>query len=199
MQDIPVRDRLTELDFELPLAGGDHPGAAEATLADLAPLLRRHLPIDDPLRPYAERLAAPEIGWQALRGYLTGSLDAVLRLPGPRYLVVDYKTNWLGDVDGPPLSAWDYRPAALTEVMARSHYPLQAMLYSVALHRYLRWRQPAYDPEQHLGGLLYLYVRGMCGPATPLVDGQPCGVFSWRPPAALVEALSILLDDGAAA
>jgi len=81
--------------------------------------------------------------------------------------------------------------------MARSHYPLQALLYSVALHRYLRWRQPSYDPEQHLGGMLYLYVRGMCGAATPLVAGHPCGVFSWKPPAALVEELSIMLDEGA--
>ena len=195
LRDIGVRDRLTELDFELPLAGGDHP-RAEAVLADLAPLLRQHLAADDPLRSYADRVADQDIGWQPLRGYLTGSLDAVLRLPGPRYLVVDYKTNWLGDVDGSPLSAWHYRPAALAAVMARSHYPLQALLYSVALHRYLRWRQPAYDPEQHLGGLLYLYVRGMCGEATPLVDGHPCGVFSWSPPAALVEDLSIMLDQG---
>ena len=27
-----------------------------------------------------------------------------------------------------------------------------------------------------------------------MVDGQPCGVFAWRPPVALVEALSDLLD-----
>jgi len=195
LKDLARRDRLTELDFELPLAGGDHPGT-EATLADLAPLLRRHLDAGDPLRTYADRLASPEIGWQELRGYLTGSLDAVLRLPGPSYLIVDYKTNRLGDVDGPPLSAWHYRPAALMEVMARSDYPLQALLYSVALHRFLRWRQPSYDPERHFGGLLYLYVRGMSGPSTPIVDGHPCGVFSWRPPPALVEALSIMLDEG---
>ena len=43
-------------------------------------------------------------------------------------------------------------------------------------------------------GLLYLYLRGMCGPSTPLVDGAPCGVFAWRPPVALVEDLSDLLD-----
>ena len=61
----------------------------------------------------------------------------------------------------------------MTEAMLHSHYPLQAMLYSVVLHRYLRWRQPGYDPERHLGGVLYLYVRGMCGPETPLVDGNP--------------------------
>jgi len=64
----------------------------------------------------------------------------------------------------------------------------------VVLHRFLRWRQPGYDPDVHLGGVLYLYLRGMCGPDTPLVDGEPCGVFSWRPPATLVEALSDLLD-----
>ena len=63
-----------------------------------------------------------------------------------------------------------------------AHYALQALLYTVALHRYLRWRLPGYDPEQHLGGVLYLFVRGMIGPDTPVVDGTPCGVFAWRPP-----------------
>jgi exodeoxyribonuclease V beta subunit len=74
---------------------------------------------------------------------------------------------------------------------------LQALLYSVVVHRYLRWRLPGYDPATHLGGVLYLYVRGMCGPDTPEVDGVPCGVFSWQPPATLVVALSDLLDGGA--
>ena len=75
-----------------------------------------------------------------------------------------------------------------------AHYPLQALLYGVAVHRLLRWRQPGYDPETHLGGVLYLFVRGMAGEDTPQVDGVPCGVFSWRPPAALVTDLSDLLD-----
>ena len=52
----------------------------------------------------------------------------------------------------------------MAEAMLHAHYPLQALLYGVALHRYLRWRQPGYDPERHLGGVLYLFVRGMCGP-----------------------------------
>ncbi len=193
--DVSVRDRLAELDFELPLAGGDRP-TAEVTLGLLAPLLRRHLNPADPIAAYADRLASPEMSRQALRGYLTGSLDAVLRLPGPRYLIVDYKTNWLGGDDGEPLSAWHYRPAALRQAMTHSDYPLQAMLYSVALHRFLRWRQPGYSAETHLGGALYLYVRGMSGAGTPVVDGEPCGVFGWRPPPALVEDLSALLDQG---
>ena len=193
LSDIPVSDRLAELDFELPLAGGDSIGAS-VTLAELAPLLRRHLTPTDPLRGYADRLESPELGDQPLRGYLTGSLDVVLRLPGPRYVVADYKTNWLGDPGDPLLTAWHYRPKALATVMSLSHYPLQAMLYCVALHRFLRWRQPGYDPARHLGGVLYLYVRGMCGPETPEVDGEPCGVFSWLPPPELVVALSNLLD-----
>ena len=70
--------------------------------------------------------------------------------------------------------------------MLHSDYPLQALLYVVVVHRYLRWRQPGYDPAQHLGGVLYLYLRGMCGPETPEDDGHPAGVFSWQPPVALV-------------
>ena len=110
-----------------------------------------------------------------------------------RYVVVDYKTNKLGDPER-PLTALDYTPALMTEAMLHSHYPLQALLYSVVLHRYLRWRLADYDPERHLGGILYLYVRGMCGPETPEVDGQPCGVFAWHPPAAMVLELSDLLS-----
>ena len=201
LRQVPLRDRLCELQFELPLTGGDDRSypAAPVTLGDLAPLLRRHLPGDDPLRPFADALAVPRLGGQPLRGYLTGSLDVVLRVregSAVRYLVADYKTNWLGGFpgDAEPLTSRHYRPEALRAAMGHSDYPLQALLYAVVLHRYLRWRQPGYDPAAHLGGVLYLYLRGMCGPGTPVVGGEPCGVFSWRPPVALVEQLSDLLD-----
>ena len=186
-------NRLCEMDFELPLAGGDQgPTGSQPRLADLAPLLREHLPAGDPLLDYAAALEDPELGGQLLRGYLTGSVDVELRVDA-RYLVVDYKTNWLGPPDI-ALTAANYRPEALVAAMQHSSYPLQALLYAVVLHRFLRWRLPGYDPAQHFGGVLYLYVRGMCGPQTPLVDGQPAGVFSWQPPVALVESLSALLD-----
>ncbi len=83
--------------------------------------------------------------------------------------------------------------------MLRRHYALQALLYTVALHRYLRWRLPGYDPGRHLAGVLYLFLRGMHGADTPLVDGTPCGVFAWKPPGALVSVLSDALDRGAGA
>ncbi len=107
-------------------------------------------------------------------------------------MVIDYKTNRLGDPDA-PLTAWDYRPAALADAMLQAHYPLQALLYEVALHRFLRWRLPDYDPRRHLGGALYLFLRGMCGPGVRFADGAVPGVVDWQPPAELVVAASDLL------
>ncbi|HEY3531321.1 MAG TPA: UvrD-helicase domain-containing protein [Nocardioides sp.] len=199
--DIPLRDRLCELDFEFPLTGGDRPAASRAgvRLGDVAGLLRTHLATDDPLASYADQLVGP-LGEQALRGYLSGSIDVVLRVPGARdadaghrYVVVDYKTNLLGE-PGTPVTSADYGRAEMAGAMLHSHYPLQALLYSVVLHRFLRWRLPAYDPESHLGGVLYLFLRGMCGRETPVVDGHVAGIFDWSPPAALVSDLSDLLE-----
>ncbi|WP_298458760.1 UvrD-helicase domain-containing protein [uncultured Cellulomonas sp.] len=198
--EISPADRLAELVFELPLAGGDEPRAGAATLRAVGDLLRRHLPADDPFAAYADRLTGPGMPTEPLRGYLTGSIDAVLRIRPDhdgdvRYVVVDYKTNRLAPV-AEPVTAWHYRPQAMVAAMIDAHYPLQLLLYSVALHRFLRWRQPGYDPDRHLGGGLYLFVRGMAGPTTPVVDGLPCGVLGWRPPTALVVELSALIDGG---
>ena len=121
-------------------------------------MLSDHLEPGDPLAGYADRLKDPVLQ-SGLRGYLSGSLDLVLRTPDDRYALVDYKTNWLGTA-GEELSAWHYRPTAIVEAMYRAHYPLQALLYTVALHRYLRWRLPGYSPERNLAGVLYLFVRG---------------------------------------
>jgi exodeoxyribonuclease V beta subunit len=198
LRQIGLPDRLRELDFELPLAGGDLRDAVVAsTLADVGELMKSHLPADDPMVSYAARLTGDALGGQSLRGYLSGSVDAVLRMGG-RYVVVDFKTNWLGDADR-PLTAADYARPRLVEAMLHSDYPLQALLYCVVLHRFLRWRQPDYDPARHLGGVLYLFLRGMCGAETPVVDGHPAGVFSWQPPPSLVVAVSDLLNAGRAA
>jgi exodeoxyribonuclease V beta subunit len=192
LRDIERPDRLDELIFELPLVGGDQP-TGRLTLAAIAGVLREHLPKTDPLAGYAERLDDANLR-QSLRGYLTGSIDLVVRADD-RFAVVDYKTNWLGG-PGEELTAWHHRPAALATEMQHAHYALQALLYTAALHRYLRWRLPGYDPERNLAGVLYLFLRGMVGPDTPTVDGTPSGVFAWRPPSALVVALSDVLDRG---
>jgi exodeoxyribonuclease V beta subunit len=192
--DVARGDRLDELGFELPIAGGDRP-EGWLTLSRIAAVLRAHLSPEDPLSDYAERLSDPGLR-QSVRGYLTGSLDLVVRIAGesgPRFAVLDYKTNWLGELDA-PLTAFHYRPEAIEAEMRRHHYALQALLYTVALHRYLRWRLPGYDAERQLAGVVYLFVRGMTGAGGPTVDGAPCGVFGWRPPAGFASALSDALD-----
>ena len=192
LRDFARADRLDELSFELPLAGGDEP-QGQITPQAIADVLRAQLAPDDPLYGYADRLADPELR-AGVRGYLTGSIDLVVRV-GEGFAIADYKTNWLA-APGEELTAWHHRPEALAAEMAHSHYHLQALLYTAALHRYLGWRLSGYDPERHLAGVLYLFVRGMTGPDTPTVGGTPCGVFAWRPPARLVVALSELLDAG---
>ncbi len=190
-------DRIDELGFELPLAGGDRP-RGQVRPADIGAVLRRHLGPGDRLSGYADRLDDPLLD-TALRGYLTGSLDLVFRRAAPvgppRWYVVDYKTNWLGREAG-DLLVGDYRPALLDAEMQRCHYPLQALIYVVALHRYLRWRLGDYRPETHLGGVAYLFVRGMAGPLTPTEEGIPYGVWSWAVPPQLVTSLSDLFDAG---
>lgn len=181
-----------EMDFELPLAGGDRATRDPGTLRDVADLMESVLPASDPLRPFAPELRSRALQGRTLRGYLTGSIDLLLRMPGDRTLVVDHKTNRLESGDG-GLEA--YAPDRLAEAMLHTTYPLQAMLYGVAQHRFLRWRLRGYDPDEHLAGVLYLFVRGMTGPDVPRsLDGQPHGVFAWRPPTALTLGLSDLLD-----
>ncbi|UFU07033.1 UvrD-helicase domain-containing protein [Ruania halotolerans] len=234
LADFDPADRLSELEFELPLAGGDgradagmsgggghsdgsgqgegggqgdggsQPPVRAATLRDVADALEAYLDAGDTFAPYPQMLrtlAADPDGPAELRGYLTGSIDAVLRVHGgsgasspASFLVCDYKTNRLGTL-GADLTVHDYRPGAVVEAMLQAHYPLQLLLYLVGLHRYLRWRLRGYDPDVHLGGGLYLFVRGMAGPDTPVgPDGSPYGVLAWRPPAGLVPALSAVLD-----
>jgi exodeoxyribonuclease V beta subunit len=188
--------RLAELDFELPLGNAD----SFDTVQQLADLFgdRTLLPADDPLAGYGEILTTSQAAASALHGFLTGSIDAVLRVPQTettpeRFVIVDYKTNNIPTPPDTDLMATRYSGTAMTMLMTEAHYPLQALLYSVALHRYLKQRLPGYDPQIHLGGVGYLFVRGMAGPQTPIVEGQRCGIFRWKPPARFIQAASDVL------
>jgi exodeoxyribonuclease V beta subunit len=79
----------------------------------------------------------------------------------------------------------------MAELMAANHYPLQAHLYLVALHRYLRWRLPGYSPEQHLGGYVYVFLRGV--PGTTSATRAVPGMFLEQPPLARLLALDQVL------
>jgi len=186
--------RLDELDFELPVPA--HSGAV--TLAAIADLLDDHLPDDDPFVAYGPRLRDPALA-RRVRGFLGGSIDLVLRRVGddgqPRFHVIDHKTNRTYPADTPG-SAWHYRRDALVEAMLHGHYPLQALLYQVAIHRFLRWRLPDYAPQRHLGAAGYLFLRGMIGPDAPIDGPAPCGVMTWEIPTSLVLATSTMLETG---
>lgn len=115
-------------------------------------------------------------------GMLKGFIDLIV-VHGGRYYVIDYKSNWLGD------TASAYTPAAMRQVTLQSRYDLQYAIYTLALHRQLRARLPGYDYERHVGGVLYLYLRG--------IDGHGHGVHAERLPYALVDAMDRLFAQGA--
>ena len=188
--DIGPADRLCELDFDLRLGTG---GRLPTTRA-LGEVVGDGLSAGDPFSLWADALSDGSHDL-VLAGNLTGSIDLVARVKGadghPRFVIADYKTNAL-HAPGQVATAADYLPDRMAAAMVEHDYPLQALLYCVALHRYLRWRFPGYRPDRHLGGTAYLFVRGMDGGAS--ADGVANGVFSWTVPPQVVERLSDLLD-----
>jgi len=170
-------DRLDELKFDLRLANAH----GRVRMADLCRSVAEASP-DDPYAAYFSDLA-DRIGGLQVSGHLIGFIDAVLRIPGddgPRFVVVDYKSNRLHR-QGDPDWLENYTAEAMQSAMVSHDYPLQAFLYSVALHRYLRWRLGrSYDPSAHLAGSTYLFLRGMVGQIDS--DGRALGVSIWEPP-----------------
>ncbi len=179
---------LKEVGFELPL----RTSASTTSLREIAAVVLERLEGDDPHRGYFSRLV--DLEPHRFRGFLTGEIDLVTVLPGgrgDRYVVMDFKSNTL-PAEGELPTATDYGPGPLVASMHHGNYVLQALLYQVALHRYLEWRLPGYRPSVHLGGSMYLFVRGMIGPDTPVMDGERCGVARWFPPPQAVVAVSDL-------
>ena len=135
---------------------------------------------------FADYFAAPEsLADLATEGFLVGSLDLTLRAGG-RYRVVDYKTDRLPGATRP------HEPSRLRRHMVEAHYPLQALFYAVALHRLLRSRLDDYDPDAHLGGVDYYFVRAADDASAEPGDG----VLTWAiTPAAVVAASDALGRD----
>ncbi|CAN5533920.1 exodeoxyribonuclease V subunit beta [soil metagenome] len=141
LREVPNESRIAELEFSFPIHRLTNARLAEAFALEQLPL-----PI--------ERLQ-----FQPINGFLTGFIDLTFEYAG-RFYFADWKSNWLG----PTTAA--YRPAAIAAEVQRNFYTLQLCLYSVALHRYLRLRQPGYDFDRHFGGAFYIFLRGL-DPAQP--------------------------------
>ena len=159
---LPEQQRRNEMEFHLALA----PTAMPRLLA----LLHRH-GIVTARQAFGMR--------QRIEGLLTGRIDLVYEMHG-RFHAVDYKSNQLRD----------YGAASLAQAVRDSEYDLQYVLYTLALHRWLRFRLgQAYSPADHLGGVRYLFVRGLDRSA----DGSP-GVHALDLPAGLIDSLDALLQ-----
>ena len=132
---------LPEMEFWLPVDRIDAP--------QLDAHCRQHLLGGAPRPALAER---------QLHGMLMGFADLVFVHQGT-YWVLDYKSNYLGATDAA------YDSATMTAAMAQHRYDVQAAIYLLALHRLLQLRLGAhYNPAQHLGGAVYLFLRGVNGP-----------------------------------
>ncbi len=160
LADVAPGDRRAEIEFHFAL----HPVAVERLVA----LLHRH----DLLRDrdgFGTR--------ERLEGLMTGRIDLVY-LHADRAYIVDYKSNRLAD----------YSAAGLARAVRESEYDLQYLIYTLALHRWLRFRRADYDYDAHFGGVRYLFCRGL----EPSRD-EASGVFVARPSGELIEALDALL------
>ena len=124
---------------------------------------------------------APRAGAEPslLNGMFKGFIDLTFEHQG-RYYVADYKSNWLGADDSA------YTEQAMTASILDNRYDLQYVLYLLALHRQLKARLPGYDYDQHMGGALYLFLRG--------TRSQGQGVFFTRPPRLLIESLDLMFQ-----
>ncbi|PCE27304.1 exodeoxyribonuclease V subunit beta [Burkholderia ubonensis] len=133
----------------------------------------------------------PDVALEAsvLAGYIKGFIDMIVEHDG-RFWIVDWKSNHLGTTPDA------YGPRALEAAMADHAYHLQALLYTVALHRYLRGRLRDYDYDTHIAGYLYLFVRGV-RPGWRS-GGGPAGVHARRPARELVDALDRMMEGGRA-
>ncbi|MCB1169402.1 MAG: UvrD-helicase domain-containing protein [Leptospiraceae bacterium] len=83
--------------------------------------------------------------------YLRGFVDLIFR-KDQKYYVLDWKTNRI---------AAGYDRQSMAEEMLRHRYHIQAKIYFHALSAWLSSRMPGFDANSHLGGALYLFVRGM--------------------------------------
>jgi exodeoxyribonuclease V beta subunit len=157
--DIAPEQRKAEIEFHLSL----HP----AHSSELYKLLHAH--------GYQQQRSgvAPE----RLHGLLTGKIDLTFMHAGS-FHIVDWKTNRCAPYD----------EDAMRAEIATHDYDLQWLVYTLALHRWLKQRLVDYDYDRHVGEVYYLFVRGMAG-------GR--GIHVDRPPRAMVEEMDNLFDPNA--
>lgn len=89
--------------------------------------------------------------WQ---GLMNGKIDFIGML-GDKFYIIDWKSNHLGN------QVSDYETANLQEAMDSNNYHLQYYIYLSALYKFLTMRLPNFDYDTHIGGVYYLFIRGI--------------------------------------
>ena len=161
LSEVPRKHCLAELEFNLPVS------------------------IFDPQRLYAVLqqggYATEPLDFKRMSGYLKGFIDLVFETQGKFYLL-DWKSNYLG------AQAADYDRPKIDQAMQEHGYHLQSLLYTVALHRYLKRRVKNYRYTTHFGGVIYLFLRGV-RPHWKTSNGAASGVYFHKPKEMIVEQL----------
>jgi exodeoxyribonuclease V beta subunit len=124
---------------------------------------------------------ARDYQFEQLNGMIKGFIDLMFEYKG-KFYVADYKSNHLGD------SYQDYHQGALEHAMTSHDYHLQAILYTLALHRFLKHKLPNYDYHTHIGGAYYLFIRGISQTKTETGNG----VYFVLPEKLMIEQLDDL-------
>ncbi len=153
--------RITELSFDLSMSIGGNP----ITQREISKIFKK-TSAKNFKKKHAESIQNLNI---SSRGFLTGSIDLVFtdkkETKEARWWVVDWKSNWLGEINEENqernCSPIHYSRSSMENQMISHNYHLQAYIYLVALHRYLKWRLVNYDPSKHLGGYIYIFLRGV--------------------------------------
>jgi exodeoxyribonuclease V beta subunit len=121
-----------------------------------------------------------------INGMMCGFIDLIFEHDN-RYYIVDYKSTFLGAAFS------DYQTEALRKDIEASSYDLQFLIYTLALHRYLRQCLPGYQCETHLGGVYYLYLRGLQNGQD---EAEPTGIFHTSVSSEIINRLDqLFLDD----
>jgi len=152
LADIPWHKSLRESEFYFPME--------QASMKGLAKLLTEHrntFSKDEKqsqagINPLSTKVKLPH--YQSLKGMMHGFIDLVFEHQG-KFYVCDYKSSHLGH------NFTDYQADVLRVNIENNYYDLQYLIYSLALHRYLKHNIDNYNVEKHFGGVYYLYLRGM--------------------------------------
>lgn len=129
----------------------------------------------------------PMLKAKDFKGFMKGSIDLVANFEtdiGNQYFLIDYKSNFLGG------DFKDYSPSQMFKSIFTSRYDVQILIYSVALHRFLKTIVKDYDYEKDFGGVMYLFLRGL----QKGTDSISTGIYQIKPKFELVERLDKLFE-----